>query len=314
MSESVPRTWPLGRGGFELDARDVAPQVFEAVVRARLRREDVQHDVEVVADDPRRLALAVDGARQQRARRRASAASRTSSQIALHLARVAARADDEEVGVDAHRPHVEDHDVVRQLVLGDAGDPAGLFERAQAPSAYPGSPAVQPEPLDLVGDRRRHEVPSIGAPSGANLRMSLDEIGIGSMSKNSTRSGRRSSREDGVELLARIAGPRRDAEAHVLEDLVRLAPGEELRELVGADEEDRVVAEARSPCRSSTDGRRGRRRRPGTRAASSFEPRLDRRRRRACAAGSTRRARAAGRGRSAASPSRRAARDRCAAG
>ena len=74
--------------------------------------------------------------------------------------------------------------------------------------------------------------------------MSLDEIGIGSMSKNSTRSGRRELREHRFELLARIPGPRRHAEAHVLEDLVRLAPGEELRELVGADEEDRVVAEA----------------------------------------------------------------------
>ena len=82
------------------------------------------------------------------------------------------------------------------------------------------------------------------APSAASLRTSLDEIGIGSMSKNSTRSGQRSSDRTVVELLPRIAGPRGDAEADVLEDLVRLAPRQELRELVGADEEDRVLAEA----------------------------------------------------------------------
>ena len=49
-----------------------------------------------------------------------------------HLPRVLARGDDEEVGVGAHRPHVEDDDVARQLVLGDAGDAAGLLERGQA--------------------------------------------------------------------------------------------------------------------------------------------------------------------------------------
>src|SRR4029450_12949433 len=47
-----------------------------------------------------------------------------------------------------------------------------------------------------------------------------------------------------VELLPRKAGPRGDAEADVLEDLVGLMPGQELRELVGGDEEDRVLAEA----------------------------------------------------------------------
>ena len=43
-----------------LELRDVAPEILEAVVLARLGREDVQDDVEVVGDDPARLALAVD--------------------------------------------------------------------------------------------------------------------------------------------------------------------------------------------------------------------------------------------------------------
>jgi hypothetical protein len=49
----------------------------------------------------------------------------------LRLPGVAARADDEVIGVRAHRPHVEDDDVARQLLLGDAGDAASLFERSQ---------------------------------------------------------------------------------------------------------------------------------------------------------------------------------------
>jgi len=49
----------------------------------------------------------------------------------LRLARVLARADDEVVGVCAHRSHVEDDDVFRQLLLGDAGDPACLLEWCQ---------------------------------------------------------------------------------------------------------------------------------------------------------------------------------------
>ena len=32
------------------------------------------------------------------------------------------------VGVGADGPHVEDDDVLRQLLLGEAGDAAGLFE------------------------------------------------------------------------------------------------------------------------------------------------------------------------------------------
>jgi hypothetical protein len=44
------------------------------------------------------------------------------------LTGVLAGADDEVVGVRAHRPHVEDDDLLGQLLLGEAGDSAGLFE------------------------------------------------------------------------------------------------------------------------------------------------------------------------------------------
>ena len=46
----------------------------------------------------------------------------------LRLPRVLTRAEDEEVGVRAHRPHVEDDDVLGQLLLGEAGDSACLVE------------------------------------------------------------------------------------------------------------------------------------------------------------------------------------------
>jgi hypothetical protein len=44
------------------------------------------------------------------------------------LPRVLTRADDEEVGVGARGPHVENDDVLRQLFLGEAGDAARLFD------------------------------------------------------------------------------------------------------------------------------------------------------------------------------------------
>jgi hypothetical protein len=46
----------------------------------------------------------------------------------LGLPRVLARAHDEEVGVRAHGAHVEDDDVLRQLLLSEAGDTTCLFE------------------------------------------------------------------------------------------------------------------------------------------------------------------------------------------
>jgi hypothetical protein len=50
----------------------------------------------------------------------------------LRLARVAPGRQYEEIGVDADRPQVEDDDVLRQLLLGEAGDETSLFERGQS--------------------------------------------------------------------------------------------------------------------------------------------------------------------------------------
>ena len=50
----------------------------------------------------------------------------------LRLARVAARAHDEVVGVGADGLHIENDDIAAELVLDDCRDPACLFERAQA--------------------------------------------------------------------------------------------------------------------------------------------------------------------------------------
>ena len=89
----------------------------------------MEHDVEVVGHDPRGLTLSVDRSGKQ-------------SHVVLHppvdlvvdrrhLPRVLPGANDEVVRVGDHRPHVEDHDVLGQLLLGEAGDPAGLFEGRQ---------------------------------------------------------------------------------------------------------------------------------------------------------------------------------------
>src|SRR5688572_7663405 len=53
------------RGGVQLDRRDVAPELLEAVEAARLGGEDVQDEVEVVRNDPGRLALTLDVLRDE---------------------------------------------------------------------------------------------------------------------------------------------------------------------------------------------------------------------------------------------------------
>src|SRR4051812_16422833 len=98
-------------GGRRLDGLlgHIAPEVVEPVELARLRREDVQDDVEVVGDDPRRLALP-----RHRAGQKALVLLQARMDLvpdALRLARVVPRAHDEIVGVGAHRLHVEDDDV-----------------------------------------------------------------------------------------------------------------------------------------------------------------------------------------------------------
>src|SRR5215210_4638419 len=55
----------LRRRGVELDGRHVRPELLKAVVAARLGREDVQDDVEVVREDPISLPLPLDRSRPQ---------------------------------------------------------------------------------------------------------------------------------------------------------------------------------------------------------------------------------------------------------
>ena len=235
--------WTLGRGGFELDARDVAPQILEAVVRAELGREDVEHDVEVVADDPRRLALAV-GRPRERPRPPASAGR-------------APRPRSTSPGAGFGRS--------RRRRSRCRCRPAACRGSRRLPPACPGRCRRSGGPvresssalsLPRVGrgttpaDRSRRRRPPArarrsGRPSRRRLRISLDETGTGSRSKNRTRSGRSSCASTRSSSSRAIAGTRGDAEAHVVEDLVGRAPGEEVRELIGADEEDRVVAVAR---------------------------------------------------------------------
>jgi hypothetical protein len=86
----------------------------------------VQDDIEVVDQDPVALRRALDRPRPQLVIRLHPLADLVDDR--LRLARVASAAQHEEVGVDADRPQVEDDDVVRQLLLSEAGDEASLFE------------------------------------------------------------------------------------------------------------------------------------------------------------------------------------------
>jgi hypothetical protein len=90
----------------------------------------VQDDVEVVGQDPVPLRRALHRSRPEAV---------LPLQPRLHLVEdrcrltgIPPRAEDEEVGVRADRPQIEDDDVLRQLSLGDAGDEASLFERGQS--------------------------------------------------------------------------------------------------------------------------------------------------------------------------------------
>jgi hypothetical protein len=110
-----------------LDRGHVVPELLEPIVVAGLGREDVEDDVDVVGDDPLALALALDGVGEEPLVAVLEAVAHLVDDR-LRLPRVLARADDEEVGVCAHRPHVEDHDVLRQLLLGEAGNSACLVK------------------------------------------------------------------------------------------------------------------------------------------------------------------------------------------
>jgi hypothetical protein len=89
----------------------------------------VEDDVEVVDEDPVALPLAFDRARPHPLLLEPLAHLVDDR---LRLPWIASAAQHEEVGVDGDRPQVEDNDVLRQLLLGEAGDEASLFEGCQA--------------------------------------------------------------------------------------------------------------------------------------------------------------------------------------
>ena len=140
------------------------------------------------------------------------------------LPRVAARRDDEVIGEGAHRPHVEDDDVLRQLLLCESGDAAGLFEGAQAdPCPCRGRDqcihvsrtsrgAVEAPLPDQVARRHpgrgRSAAPRRPRARGGRAR----PPDSARWRRTWTRSGCREPPEHRVEPLPRKAGPRRDRE------------------------------------------------------------------------------------------------------
>ena len=114
------------------------------------------------------------------------------------------------------------------------------FRRLRSPQCSPAREPIEPAALDL-GRHAGGTRPSSGSPRATRSRISEDETGNGSSGKNSTRSGWARLREHVVEHVPRIAGPRGDAEPRQLEHALRPLPVEKRCELVGADEEDRIV-------------------------------------------------------------------------
>ena len=164
------------------------------------------------------------------------------------LPRVAARRDHEVVGERAHGPHVEDDDVLRQLLLGESGDAAGLFEGGQSRSVSllgvlsqcsPGSWTVEPAFLDQAR-RPREERTGRAAAGGARERSSVEEPDSARCRrKGRARAGRvaRAPRRAGRVGSRAVSRPR-GGRARV----PRPAPSRRGRsELVGADHEDGVV-------------------------------------------------------------------------
>src|SRR5688572_30034105 len=89
----------------------LAPELLEAVEIARLGREDVHHDVQVVHEDPARLAEALDPAREQAVLLLEALVDAVVDRLGLAV-RVA-RADHEVVRIAEHALQVELDDVDR---------------------------------------------------------------------------------------------------------------------------------------------------------------------------------------------------------
>ncbi len=79
------------------------------------------------------------------------------------------------------------------------------------------------------------------SPRSSRSRSSREATGVGSISKNATRSGCPSRASTRVEALLREARARGHEEPHPPQHLVRLLPVGQVAELVGADQEVRAV-------------------------------------------------------------------------
>src|SRR3954452_3906102 len=130
------RTWaggtvrPSAAGNvlqLDVQARDVAPQLLEAVELAHLGDEDVDDHVEVVHEDPAGLVRALDTARQLAVVLLEALVDRVVDRLGLAVG--VAGADDEEVGVARHAAEVEhvelDRLLVRRIGGGELGEALG---------------------------------------------------------------------------------------------------------------------------------------------------------------------------------------------
>ena len=103
--------WP--RLGFPVHARRITPEHFQVIECPSIFREDVDDDVAYIKENPLGIARALDAAIGQ------FVARGLFGEIVCKRARVAvvsAGADDKEVGNVNKLSHIEDHDVLGELV------------------------------------------------------------------------------------------------------------------------------------------------------------------------------------------------------
>ena len=132
---------------LEIDALGVAPQSLETVVQARLGREDVHDEVEVIEQDPFRLLVAFD---VRRLGTRGGEGFHDPVGDGPNLSRAGTRTNHEIVGEPERLPQIENDQIGRLLVLDSAdchghlqGRPRG-FPRFSAFAMQPGCCAIRP--------------------------------------------------------------------------------------------------------------------------------------------------------------------------
>ena len=107
----------------QLEARCIAPQVFEAVVGAFVFMKNMHHHVGVIRDDPLARRVAIDGQRRHAVFRLQPVLDLAGDRFQVRLG--SAGADDEEIGEGRNRAEVDGDDVLGFLVGGDRSAEAG---------------------------------------------------------------------------------------------------------------------------------------------------------------------------------------------